>query len=198
VRQYHADADPREVGRALGVDAVLTGSLRQDGTHARVNVQLLRAADGTQIWGDNFDRELNEVFAIQSDLALQIASALKATVLPMEASGVRKLPTHVPQAYLLYVQANDFFTDSDKPRHKLETAEQLLRQAVQRDPNFRASPLPCSRKSRRFWVMTISQRLRRVSKKRRSWQSRRCGSNPICPKHTWRWVDISGKARTCW
>ena len=136
VRQYHADADPREVGRALGVDAVLVGSLRQSETHARVNVQLLRAADGTQIWGDNFDRELNEVFAIQSDLALQIASALKATVLPMEASGVRKLPTYVTQAYLLYVQANDFFTDSDKPRHKLETAEQLLQKAVERDPNF--------------------------------------------------------------
>jgi len=73
---------------------VMTGSLRQDGTHARVNVQLLRAADGTQIWGDNFDRELNEVFAIQSDLALQIASALKATVLPMEASGIRQRPTN--------------------------------------------------------------------------------------------------------
>ena len=136
VRQYHADADPREVGRALGVDAVLTGGLRQDGTHARVNVQLLRAVDGTQIWADNFDRELNDVFAIQNDLALHIASALKATVLPVEANGIRQRPTSDSRAYLLYVQAHEVFADGDKPRPKLEEAKQLLEEAIARDPKF--------------------------------------------------------------
>jgi serine/threonine protein kinase/tetratricopeptide (TPR) repeat protein len=137
VLQYQgASADPREVGRALGVDALLLGSLRQNGSHARVTVQLLKASDGTQMWADNFDREINDVAGIQSDLALQIASALKATVLPMEANGIRRRPTYDAQAYLLYVQANDFFADSDKPRLKLEKAERLLQQAIARDPKF--------------------------------------------------------------
>lgn len=137
VQQYRsATADPREVGRALGVDAVLTGNLRQAANVARINVQLLRVADGTQIWADNYDRDLNDIFGIQSDLALQIASALKATVLPMEANGIRQRPTNDARAYLLYVQAADLFADTDKPRRKLEEAEQLLQQAIARDPKF--------------------------------------------------------------
>jgi TolB-like protein/Tfp pilus assembly protein PilF len=137
VLQYRgASADPREVGRALGVDAVLVGILRQEGNHARVTVQLIKVADGSQIWGDKFDRELNDLFTIESDLALQIASALKATVLPMEALGIRRRPTHDAQAYLLFVQAKDLFADQEKPRAKLEKAEQLLQQANKRDPKF--------------------------------------------------------------
>jgi Tetratricopeptide repeat len=88
------------------------------------------------MWGDYFDRELNDVFAIQGDLSLQIASVLKATVLPMEANGIRRRPTNDPRAYLLYVQAHDLFADADKPRPKLEKAEQLLEQAVARDQKF--------------------------------------------------------------
>ncbi len=137
VRQYHgANIDPREAGKALGVDAILLGSLRQNGTQARVTVELLNASDGTQIWADNFDREMNDIAGIQSDLVMEIASALKATVLPMEANGIRRRPTYDAQAYLLYIQANDFFADSDKPRLKLEKAEQLLKQAIARDPKF--------------------------------------------------------------
>ncbi|MGB8342616.1 MAG: serine/threonine-protein kinase [Chthoniobacterales bacterium] len=135
---HYADTkkDPGEIGRELGVDAVLVGSLRQAGPRARVNVALLRGTDGTQIWASGFDRELNDVFAIQSDLALQVASALKATVLPMEANGIRSRPTNDPQAYLLYVQAQDLFVDPEKPRPKLEKVERLLGQAVERDPKF--------------------------------------------------------------
>lgn len=137
VAQYRgATTDLREVGRTLGVDAVLVGTLRQNGNHARVTVQLMSVADGTQVWAEDFDRDLTDVFAIQSDLALQIASALKATVLPMEANGIRKRPTNDAQAYLLYVQANDLFADSDKPQAKLEKAENALRKATVRDPKF--------------------------------------------------------------
>ena len=56
-------------------------------------MQLFRVADGTQIWGDSYDRELSDVFATQGDLALEIASALKATVLPMESNGLRRKAT---------------------------------------------------------------------------------------------------------
>ena len=128
--------DPAEIGRTLGVDALLIGSLRQTGKQARVNVELLRTADGTQLWAESFDRELEDLFAIESDLALQVASALKATVLPREASGIRHQPTRDPHAYILYVRASDLFNDPDKPRLKLERAEQFLQQAVERDPKF--------------------------------------------------------------
>ncbi|MGI8438013.1 MAG: protein kinase domain-containing protein [Chthoniobacterales bacterium] len=137
VLQYRgASPDPRKIGRDLGVDAVLVGTLRQEGNHARLSVGLIRVADGSQIWADNFDRELNDVFAIESDLALEIASALKATVLPLEANGIRRRPTQDAQAYLLFVQANDLFADSEKPRAKLEKAEQFLQRAIGRDPKF--------------------------------------------------------------
>ena len=137
VAQYSGkQTDPREIGRALGVNAVLIGSLRQMGKQARVNVELLRTADGTQIWANSFDRDLDDVFAIQGDLALQIASALKATVLPMAATGIRQRPTNDRRAYLLYVQASDLFADTDRPRRKLEEAEHLLEEAIVRDPKF--------------------------------------------------------------
>jgi serine/threonine-protein kinase len=125
-----------EIGETLGVDAILLGSLRQEKSQAHVTVQLIKVADGSQIWADSFDRELAHVFAIQSDLSLQIASALKATVLPMEANGIRRRPTNNPQAYLLYVQANDLFADVEKPRSKMEKAEQLLEDVIKMDPNF--------------------------------------------------------------
>jgi serine/threonine protein kinase/tetratricopeptide (TPR) repeat protein len=137
VLQYRsANSDLRAIGRELGVDAVLEGTLRQDGNHARVSVQLIKVADGSQMWADNFDRELNDVFAIQSDLALQIASALEATVLPIEALGIRRRPTDDAQAYRLFVQANDLFAPADKLRPNLDKAEQLLQEAVKRDPKF--------------------------------------------------------------
>ena len=128
--------DPGEIGRALKVDAVLVGSLRQTGKQARINVELLRVADGTQMWAESFDREINDVLGIQSDLTLQIASALKATVLPIQIKGIRRRPTYDTQAYLRYVQASDLFADPDRSRAKLLKAEQLLQQAIERDPKF--------------------------------------------------------------
>src|SRR5206468_2648929 len=91
VMQYRgAQPDLRELGKALGVDAVLEGSVRQIGARARINLRLIKVADGAELWADNFDREITDVFALQSDLALQVASALKATVLPMESAGIRR------------------------------------------------------------------------------------------------------------
>jgi TolB-like protein len=135
-RYAGAHPDPAEVGRSLGVDAVLVGSVRQSGNQARVNVHLMRAADSTELWADNFDRELKDVLATQGDLALQIASALKATVLPMEANGIRRRPTTDSQAYLRYVQARDLLYSISKGGPKLAQVKQLLEEAIARDPKF--------------------------------------------------------------
>jgi len=137
VMQYRgAQPDLRELGKALGVDAVLEGSVRQIGARARINLRLIKVADGAQLWADNFDREITDVFALQSDLALQVASVLKATVLPMESAGIRRQPTRDAHAYLLYVQANDLFAGYNKTRPDLERAAQLFEQAISRDPKF--------------------------------------------------------------
>ena len=137
VLQYRgANTDLREVGRALGVDAVLVGTLRQTQNQAHINVHLMRVSDGMEIWADSFDRELKDVVATQGDLALQIASALKATVLPMEANGIRRRATSDDKAYLLYVQAHDLLLSVSKGGPKLTQVKQLLEQAISRDPKF--------------------------------------------------------------
>jgi serine/threonine-protein kinase len=128
--------DVRGIGKTLGVSAILQGSVRRAGTRARINVHLIDTETGREIWADNFDREVSDVFAIQSDLSLQIASALKATLSPMESAGIKRQPTQDAQAYLLYVQANDLFAGHMKARMDLEKAEQLFEKAIGLDPQF--------------------------------------------------------------
>ena len=99
-------------------------------------MQLIETANGRQIWADNFDREITDVFAIQSDLALQVASALKATLSTRETESIKHQPTQNAQAYLLYVQANDLFAGYMKARPDLERAEQLFEKAISLDPQF--------------------------------------------------------------
>ena len=80
----------RDIGNTLGVAAVLEGSVRHKGNRARINVQLIDATNEAQIWAENYDREMTDAFALQSDLAFQIASALKAK---LTARGNRSLET---------------------------------------------------------------------------------------------------------
>jgi serine/threonine-protein kinase len=128
--------DVGEIGKTLGVNAILQGSVRRAGTRARISMRLVDSATGREIWADNFDREITDVFAIQSDLALQVASVLKATLSPLETARIKRRPTQDAQAYLLYVQANDLFAGHMKARMDLEKAEQLFEKAIGLDPQF--------------------------------------------------------------
>ena len=126
----------REIGKTLGVDAVLKGNVRYAGTRARIDVQLIDAIKGEQIWAQAYDREMADAFGIESELALQIASALKAKLTPAETARLKRRPTENGEAYLLYIQASDLFANYDKGKSELEKAEQLCEKAIQLDPSF--------------------------------------------------------------
>ncbi|HEY2047212.1 MAG TPA: hypothetical protein VGG93_11605 [Candidatus Udaeobacter sp.] len=136
VMQYRGrPTNLREIGKALGVSNVLEGSVRRSGNRVRVNVQLIDANTDEHVWANDYDRDVTDVFAIQSDLAREIANALQAKLSPAEKSQMTLKPTENGEAYLAFVQAHDLscaFEDSAK----LKQSEQLYQRAIDLDPNF--------------------------------------------------------------
>src|SRR6266705_1227532 len=126
----------REVGKALGVATLLEGSVRRAGNRVRVSVQLINANNDEHIWAEDYDRDLTDVFAIQTDLARKIASALQAKLSPNENARLDRQPTKDSDAYLLYVQAHDYANRKDRFRETSLKAEELFEQAIKLDPNF--------------------------------------------------------------
>jgi len=126
----------REIGKALGVSTILEGSVRRSGNRVRVNVQLINTENDQHLWAEDYDRDLTDVFAIQTDLAQKIASELQAKLSPTEKAQIEHKPTQNSEAYLAFVQAHDLFTRPDKFRAETEKAEQLFEQATRLDPNF--------------------------------------------------------------
>jgi serine/threonine-protein kinase len=125
----------REIGKALGVSTILEGSVRRAGNRVRVNVQLINTANDEHIWAEDYDGDLTDVFAIQSDLAQKIVEALQARLSPVEKSQMTRKPTENGEAYLAFVQAHDLscaFEEFDK----LKQGEQLFERAIELDPNF--------------------------------------------------------------
>jgi len=131
-----ASSNAREIGKALGVASILEGSVRRDGNRVRVNVQLINVANDQHIWAEDYDRELTDVFAIQSDLAQEIAGKLRAKLSPTEKAQIGRKPTENNEAYLAFVEGHDLFTRPDKLRADTEKAEQLFERATRLDPNF--------------------------------------------------------------
>jgi TolB-like protein/Tfp pilus assembly protein PilF len=136
VMQYRDKAtNVRDIGKALGVSNVLEGSVRRAGNKVRVNVQLIDANSDEHVWANDYDRDVTDVFAIQSDLAQKIAEALQAKLSPGEKSMMERKPTENGEAYLAFVQAHDLscaFEDIGK----LKQSEQLYQRAIELDPNF--------------------------------------------------------------
>ena len=126
----------REVGKALGVSTILEGSARRSGNRVRVNVQLIDAANDEHIWANNYDRDLNDVFAIQTDLAKEIAGALQAKLSPSEKAQIERKPTQNGEAYLAFIQAHNLFVTGVEDIEKLKQSEQLYARAIELDPKF--------------------------------------------------------------
>src|SRR5437764_2342723 len=129
----------REIGKALGVATLLEGSVRRVGDRVRVNVQLIDANNNEHIWAEDYDRDLTDVFAIQTDLAQKIASALQAKLSPNEKARLDRRPTQNPDAYLLFVQAHDYANRAEMFHDTSLKAEPLFEQAIKLDPNFAAA-----------------------------------------------------------
>ncbi|MFL6536779.1 MAG: hypothetical protein ACJ8JD_01205 [Chthoniobacterales bacterium] len=128
----------REIGDALGVAHVLEGTVRRAGNRVRVNVQLLNARSDVHLWGDSFDREMTDLFAIQSELAEKISSALRANLSPREKARLQIRPTDDMRAYECYVQARHLFHWSGigDAQESGERALPLLDEAIARDRRF--------------------------------------------------------------
>src|SRR6266496_1928099 len=126
----------REIGKALGVATLLEGSVRRIGNRVRVNVQLINANNDEHIWAEDYDRDLTDVFAIQTDLAQKIAAALQANLSPNEKARLDRRPTKDSDAYLLYVQGHDYANRPDRFRDTSLKAEELFEQAIKLDPDF--------------------------------------------------------------
>jgi TolB-like protein/Flp pilus assembly protein TadD len=141
VMSYRGDAlrNAREIGKALGVATLLEGSVRRAGNRVRVSVQLINANNDEHIWAEDYDRDLTDVFAIQTDLAQKIASALQAKLSPNEKEQLDRQPTKDPNAYLLFIQAHDYANRPDHFRDDSLKAEELFEQAIKLDPKFAAA-----------------------------------------------------------
>lgn len=137
VMAYRGQAhNVREIGKTLNVATILEGSVRREGKRVRINVQLIDAANDRHLWAQVYDRELTDVFAIQSELAQEIASALKATLSRGEQERIERKPTQNSDAYLLYLEAHEIFGRPDRHHDDVARVESLYEKAIQLDPTF--------------------------------------------------------------
>jgi TolB-like protein/Tfp pilus assembly protein PilF len=136
VMQYRGrPTNLREIGKALGVSNILEGSVRRSGNKVRVNVQLIDANTDEHVWANDYDGDVTDVFAIQTDLAQKIANELRAKLSPSEKERMERKPTENGEAYQAFVEAHNLscaFEDSAK----LKQSEQLYQRAIDLDPNF--------------------------------------------------------------
>jgi eukaryotic-like serine/threonine-protein kinase len=128
----------KQIGRDLGVANVLEGSLQISGDRVRINAQLIDTQTDAQIWADQYDRKLEDIFALQSELAQTIAGQLKATLSTGEKAEIWRQPTQDLQAYDLYLRARAALRAGSGiiPRENWNVAIDLLNRAIARDPKF--------------------------------------------------------------
>jgi TolB-like protein/class 3 adenylate cyclase len=139
VMQYRSDVlrSLREVAQQLGVAHIVEGSVQRSGNRVRVNAQLVDARTDAHLWGQTYDRDLADIFAIQSEIAQKIADQLQAKLSPKEKAAIEERPTKDLAAYDLYLQAKELlFIDPVRLRENSFKAVQLLDQAIARDPAF--------------------------------------------------------------
>lgn len=123
-----------QVGKELGASYVLTGSLRRAGNRIRINAQLVDAATDFPLWSERYDREMEDVFAVQDEIASKIAAALRITLSPQEQEALAAKPTENLHAYDLYLRGRNFARRVG--RQDVQFALQMYENAVALDPAF--------------------------------------------------------------
>jgi TolB-like protein/Flp pilus assembly protein TadD len=126
------DDVPQTVGKTLGVATILEGSVRKEGRHVRITAELVKVADGFDLWSETYDRELDDIFAVQDDIARSVSSALKVRLL-----GHNRMPSAPhganPEAYNLYLQGK--YLAARRNRADLEKAISYYQQALRLEPD---------------------------------------------------------------
>jgi TolB-like protein/Flp pilus assembly protein TadD len=126
--------DVRKIGRQLGVEAVLEGSVQVAGDRLRVTTQLVDVAGGLHLWSERFDREMADVFAIEDEIAENVVRTLRLFLREDERRALAKLPTSNVRAYEYYLRGRQFFHQSRKK--SLEFAREMFRRAIEADPGY--------------------------------------------------------------
>jgi tetratricopeptide (TPR) repeat protein len=146
--------DVREIGRKLNVKTVLEGSVRKAGNRLRITAQLINVADGYHLWSERYDRELNDVFAIQDEISMAIVDHLKVSLLHSEKKDLVKHYTDNIEAYNLYLKGRHYW-NSLTPEGWMKSYE-CYQQAIAIDPNYALAYLGQSiwHISQGFWAET--------------------------------------------
>jgi serine/threonine protein kinase/Tfp pilus assembly protein PilF len=128
------DTDPREVGRQLGVRAVMSGRLLQQGDHLIVRTELVNVADGTQLWGAEYDRKLSDVLALQQDISREISEKLRLRLTGEDKKRLTEHDTTNAEAYQFYLRGRFFW--NKRTADGLRKGIEQFQQAIDRDPNY--------------------------------------------------------------
>ena len=121
----------QHVGQQLGAAYVLEGSIRRAGNRVRITAQLVEASTRHSVWAERYDRQLEDVFAIQEEIARSIAQALRITLTPQEEKTISRKPTENSLAYDFYLRGRSYTR-----RYNMDYGLQMFEQAIQLDPNF--------------------------------------------------------------
>src|SRR5437868_1305790 len=129
-----APSDLREIAKQLGVMNIVEGSVQKANDQVRVNVQLINALTDAHLWADTYDRKLNDIFSVESDIAKTIADTLQAKLSGSEKNAISKKPTANPEAYELYLKGRFFW--NKRTGADLKRAIDYFNQAIAKDPNY--------------------------------------------------------------
>jgi len=129
-----SSTDVTKIARQTKASYVLVGSVRKAGARVRITAQLINAANDAQVWGERYDRDLNDIFALQDEISKAIVSALKLTLLPEEKQALEQRSTTNSEAYKLYLMARQFWL-LDNERNN-EIVVRICNRVVEIDPNY--------------------------------------------------------------
>ncbi len=123
-----------EIGNDLAVGSIIEGSVRKAGNQLRISVQLIDTQEDKHLWAQTYDRELKDVFAMQSDIARNVSEALRVKLLPRESAKLQKTATNSMEAYTAYLKGR--FHWNKRTKEAVEKAIEHLQSAINQDPNY--------------------------------------------------------------
>ena len=130
----HTDKTISQIGRELGVDYILEGSIRREGGKVRVSAQLIRVSDQTHLWAENYDRQLHDLLEIESELGGTIAQQVRLNLTPQRQLALARIRSVDPEAYDTYLRGRYYWNQRNPAGIKQSIA--YFQQAIAKDPNF--------------------------------------------------------------
>ena len=179
------DKDVRSIGEKLSVASVLEGSVQVSGSRLRVTTNLIDTADEAVLWSEEFDKELNDVFSIQDEIALKVVEKLRVNLLGEERSKLTRHGTANAEAYELYLKGKHF-RYTERPKEMLR-AKDYFEEAIRKDPNYAAAY--SMRRTTWFLVSILLCRAMKLPLRPGRPQRNLLRSTQTCPRPMFRWAS---------